>query len=97
MKIIAFGLLATALTTAIAEEIPQRQIRDARVSNHSVILSSQSRTWQVMHECDLFVTESSLIDVRPLRRSSELDSDDRLVIIVDDERHVCEISSINRI
>lgn len=97
MKKIAIALFAAIIMTANAEEIPHRLVDGAVIAPSGIILSSQHTEWRVIHECNLAITRQSLVSIKPAGRTRVLAAGESLLVVVDGERHVCDIRRIDRI
>lgn len=97
MKKIAMALLASVILTASAEQIPHHEIKSAQVASTNIVFKSRKTSWRVVHNCNLFITQESVVGIMPLQRSRKIETEDSLVITVDGNRNVCGIEKIQEI
>ena len=106
MKVSTLGGLFLALSTSVHatdEVVPLRYVDSVDLTPSGVILTAGDNTWRVTHSCQLYVQDTSKINVRPAHktpmlphRMNRLGGWDSLVITVDDHKQVCSIEAIEK-
>jgi hypothetical protein len=97
MKNIALALLASVTLTASAGTVPSHQVKTAQVSNNEVIFGTQRTSFKIIHDCYLYLSSKSVVDIKPLRSKKKLSTTDSLVITVDGNKKVCGIDQIEEL
>lgn len=92
MKTIAVALLAVSLG-AQANTVPTRDVSEVQVSNNHIIFVTPKTDYKVTHDCQLYLSEKSSVQIRP-RSSRSLSVTNSLVITVDGNKRVCDIEQI---
>ena len=101
--VVALAALVSAPTYA-TDVVPLNYIDSIDVNQYGVAMTAGSHTWQITHGCDLPLSETSKIDVRPAHktammphRMNRLGQWDALVISVDGQSQTCGIDNIRKV
>ena len=103
-KLLGIGLLATAsLSANAADVVPIHYINSFDVQANRVVMSAEGASWNVSHQCELYVEAAQEVKVRPAHKTHPLPHRmnrvgvwDSLVITVDGKKHTCQIEDIQR-
>lgn len=86
-----------ALSTTVNAEIPTREVEEVQVSNNQIIFVTPRTDYKVIHDCQLYLSEKSAVQINPLRSSRSIKPTHSLVITVDGNRKVCGIEHIEEV
>jgi hypothetical protein len=98
-------LAATALSAQAGNEVvPLRHISSLDIFAQEVTMSTEDQSWVVTHDCNLYMSNSSEVSVRPAHkthmlphRMNRLGTWDSLVITVDGRKNVCKVNAIDKL
>jgi hypothetical protein len=96
MKNLIVGLVLSSLSLSVGAFVPKNSTVSYMTKDTIYVEDGSNEIWETKTDCSYTLTEKSQVSIVPLA-TRKVRENTRLVIKVDDQRHVCRVVEVSKI